>query len=111
MITNEQALEAIDNMDDYARMGVSVDPIGPRETLIEFVQQAIQLRAENAHLKAELAEAKKDAERYREWKCRFRGGECELFNALADCATDEEHDAAIDVVMRGKRWTLFVQNT
>lgn len=44
----------------------------------------------------ELAEAKKDAGRYREWRYRFREGECELFNALADCATDEEHDAAID---------------
>ena len=53
-------------------------------------------------LKAELAEAKKDAERYREWKYRFREGECALFNALADCATDEEHDAAIDAAMKGK---------
>ena len=53
-------------------------------------------------IKAELAEAKKDAERYREWKYRFREGECELFNALADCATDEEHNAAIDAAMKGK---------
>ena len=65
-------------------------------------EKELALRAENERLKAELAEAKKDAERYREWKYRFREGECELFNALADCATDEEHDAAIDAAMKGK---------
>ena len=83
MITIEQALEAIDNLDDYARMETGVDPIGPRECLISFVSQYEQLRAENdaliterdlnvrqanvymdenRRLKAELAEAKKDAD-------------------------------------------------
>ena len=53
-------------------------------------------------IKAELAACREDAGRYREWKYRFREGECELFNALADCATDEEHNAAIDAAMKGK---------
>lgn len=62
MITVEQALEAIDNLDDYARMETGVDPIGPRECLISFVSQYEQLRSENGQLKAELAEAKEDAD-------------------------------------------------
>ena len=83
MITIEQALEAIDNLDDYARMDTGVDAVGPRELLVSFVSQSAQLRAENEDLKRrlefaeaviagdraliaglryELAEAKKDAE-------------------------------------------------
>lgn len=54
MITVEQALEAIDNLDDYARMETGVDPIGPRECLISFVSQYEQLRAENEELKGSL---------------------------------------------------------
>ena len=65
-------------------------------------RKVTRLITEIEKLKAELAEAKKDAGRYREWKYRFREGECELFNALADCATDEEHNAAIDAAMKGK---------
>ena len=68
----------------------------------EISDEYTRMAEENERLKAELAEAKKDAGRYREWKYRFREGECELFNALADCATDEEHDAAIDAAMKGK---------
>ena len=68
----------------------------------EISDEYTRMAEENERLKAELAEAKKDAERYREWKYRFREGECELFNALADCATDEEHNAAIDAAMKGK---------
>ena len=68
----------------------------------EISDEYTRMAEENERLKAELAEAKKDAGRYREWKYRFREGECELFNALADCATDEEHNAAIDAAMKGK---------
>ena len=83
MITIEQALEAIDNLDDYARMDAGVDAVGPRELLVSFVSQSAQVHAENedlkrrlefaeaviagdraliAGLRSELAEAKKDAE-------------------------------------------------
>lgn len=41
-VTTEQALEALDNMDDYAGMDIGVDPIGPRETLERFIRQAAQ---------------------------------------------------------------------
>lgn len=37
----EQALEALDNMDDYARMPIGVNPIGPRGVLLDFIEQAI----------------------------------------------------------------------
>ena len=39
-ITPAQALEALDSMDDYARMEVGVDAMGPRETLRKFIEQA-----------------------------------------------------------------------
>lgn len=39
-VTTEQALEALDDMDDYAKMDIGVDPIGPRETLRKFILAA-----------------------------------------------------------------------
>jgi hypothetical protein len=39
-VTWQQAADAIDNLDDYARMMVGVDPSGPRETLYRFLEQA-----------------------------------------------------------------------
>lgn len=40
VVTWQQAVDAIDDMDDYARMMVGVDPSGPRECLYRFVEQA-----------------------------------------------------------------------
>ena len=51
MITIEQALEAIDNLDDYARMDAGVDAVGPRELLVSFVSQHEQFLAENERMK------------------------------------------------------------
>jgi len=39
MITTEQAKEALEDMDDYARMDVGVIPTGPYEVLKEFISQ------------------------------------------------------------------------
>lgn len=39
MITKEQALEALDSLDDYARMDVSVDAYGPRRVLEQYIEQ------------------------------------------------------------------------
>lgn len=39
MISKEQATEALNHMDDFARMDLGVDPIGPRKTLQEFINQ------------------------------------------------------------------------
>lgn len=39
-ITKAQALEALDDLDDYARMETGVDAHGPRETLRQFIEQA-----------------------------------------------------------------------
>jgi hypothetical protein len=38
--TKEQALAALDDMDDFARMQAGVDAIGPRETLRRFIEAA-----------------------------------------------------------------------
>lgn len=38
--TRKQALEALDDLDDYARMA-NIDPIGPRELLESFIKNAI----------------------------------------------------------------------
>ena len=38
-ITKAQALEALDNLDDFARMTVGVDAHGPRETLKRFIEE------------------------------------------------------------------------
>lgn len=37
--SKEGALEALDNMDDYARMGIGVDAIGPRKVLEDYIKQ------------------------------------------------------------------------
>lgn len=39
VISKEQALEALDEMDDYARMPAGINPIGARETLLAFIEQ------------------------------------------------------------------------
>ena len=46
------------------------------------------------------ADDARDAARYREWRHRFRGGECGLWNALCECHSNAEHDAAIDASMK-----------
>jgi len=50
-------------------------------------------------LRAEVAGLREDAERYHEWKRAFREGECALWNALCECQSDAEHDAAIDAAL------------
>lgn len=54
-VTVEHAREALEDMDDYARMDAGVDAKGPRETLERFI-------AEHERV---VAEALIDAERYR----------------------------------------------
>jgi hypothetical protein len=39
VVTREQALEALDDMDDFARMAVGVDAKGALETLRRFIEQ------------------------------------------------------------------------
>lgn len=38
-VTWQQAADAIDDLDDFARMMVGVDPTGPRETLYRYLEQ------------------------------------------------------------------------
>lgn len=38
-VTHEQAAEALDSLDDYARMDCGVDPIGPRGVLERYIAQ------------------------------------------------------------------------
>ena len=91
MITEKQALETIDNLDDYARMEIGVDPIGPREALEQFVKQYEQLRAENEALR-------KDAERYR-W-LRDSPWNADL-TVVVKYHQDYLFDFAIDEAMKG----------
>lgn len=51
---------------------------------------------------ASAGDVEKDAARYREWKRAFREGECGLWNALCECNSDSEHDAAIDAALRSQ---------
>ena len=48
----EAAREALDSMDDFARMEVSIDPIGPRKVLADFIEAAAELarRVEDAEI-------------------------------------------------------------
>lgn len=39
IVTTEEALEALENMDDYARMNVGVNPFGPYDVLKKFIEQ------------------------------------------------------------------------
>ena len=56
-VTAERAREALEDMDDYARMDAGVDAKGPRETLERFIAEhelvVAELRAENARLRGE----------------------------------------------------------
>lgn len=38
-VTVKEAETALDNLDDYAKMAVGIDPIGARETLAKFIKQ------------------------------------------------------------------------
>jgi hypothetical protein len=38
-VTREQALKALDDMDDFARMELGVDAMGARETLRRFIEE------------------------------------------------------------------------
>ena len=91
----------------------------PAEVLENPYRELTYLRAENERLKAELAEAKKDAERwkYARRKMCFTGngdGTCMMhgINLPADIPgwpdpgkVEEFCDAAIDAAMKGKLWT------
>lgn len=74
-----------------------------------FVGEIERLRAENERLKAELAEAKKDAERYR-WMRDSSVGPSQIWELLSDdcqppimtLKSMHELDAAIDEAMKGK---------
>ena len=44
MITKERALEALENLDDYARMQVSIEPIGSYNSLKEFIEQSSKIK-------------------------------------------------------------------
>ena len=39
-VSREQAREALDALDDYAKMSISVDPIGPRKVLERFIAES-----------------------------------------------------------------------
>lgn len=39
LVTREQALDALEDMDDFARMTAGVDAMGPRETLRQFINE------------------------------------------------------------------------
>lgn len=54
-------------------------------------------------LRAVVAGLREDAERYHEWKRAFREGECALWNALCECQSDAEHDAAIDAALAARK--------
>lgn len=38
-VTKKQAMKALDNLDDYARMDVGVNAYGPRGVLEQFIRQ------------------------------------------------------------------------
>lgn len=56
-VTDAQAVEAIESLDDYARMMVGVDPAGPRECLYRYLEQTKLDRAEAERQAAELEKA------------------------------------------------------
>lgn len=66
-VTWQQAADAIENLDDYARMMVGVDPSGPRETLYRFLEQAKAALASKVQPKGTTAMV----------KVRFRRAHCE----------------------------------
>lgn len=73
-----------------------------RRKIVEMHTEIEQLRAENERLKAELAEAKKDAERYR-WlrDVKFRhNGHC--LALTGPILWETNLDAACDEAMKGK---------
>ena len=42
LVSMEEAIEALDDMDDYARMETGVNAYGPRGTLTAFIEQSHQ---------------------------------------------------------------------
>lgn len=95
MITVEQALEAIDNLDDYARMETGVDPIGPRECLISFVSQYEQLRAENKRLNKQINSYKMLTKSLEETKTYLLKKVEQNKEAVETLASEREANAAL----------------
>lgn len=88
-----------------------------RRKIVEMHTEIDQLRAENSTLKAELAEAKKDAERYRWLRNPNQDVSLVLDKVVSETPVDEfggggykhyeyrageDLDAAIDEAMKGK---------
>lgn len=63
-VTVERAREALEDMDDYARMDAGVDAKGPREVLERFIAEhervMVELRKLSASLKADAAALRRD---------------------------------------------------
>ena len=74
-----------------------------RERVRELTTQAMFNASTIERLRAEVAGLREDAERYHEWKRAFREGECALWNALCECQSDAEHDAAIDAALAARK--------
>lgn len=54
-VTIQEAINALDHLDDYAKMAISVDPIGPREVIENFIKQTAnnKQKADKLKLKGE----------------------------------------------------------
>lgn len=74
-VTDAQAADAIESLDDYARMMVGVDPAGPRETLYRYLEQT----------KLAQAEAERTARNRDMWQeqCRAQAAELERLRTPA----------------------------
>ena len=118
----QAALEALDDMDDYARMAVSIEPIGALNHLTDFIntvcarleaaEEMQELYASSAfntnYWKAKAEAAERDAERYRwlrtnpDWET-YRLGTPIVFvtcNEEALPAQEGELDIAVDAAMK-----------
>ena len=66
LVTVEHAREALESMDDYARMDVGVDASGPREVLERFIAEhervVAELRALSVTMKADAIELRREGE-------------------------------------------------
>ena len=90
-VTVERAREALEDMDDYARMDAGVDAKGPREVLERFIAEHERVMAElrklSASLKVDAAALRRDGV----WGCC--GSTYEYAAAHIDAILEAQEDA------------------
>lgn len=113
LVTIEQAREALDDMDDYARMDAGVDAKGPREVLERFIAERERVMMELQELSASLKADAVALRRNGTWEMISRSYEhaaARIDTTLREIEAQEDA-GAVEAKEKAKAWLLDVMGT